>query len=204
LLARADRVVIDLGSGDGRAVLAMARREPGALVIGIDASAAGLAESSLRAARAPRKGGLPNALFVVAAAERPPAELMGIAAEVTVLFPWGSLLRGALAMDDACDAAAGIAALVAPGGVVRIVLSVDARDHLALPGLDVATREPLAVRWARHGLPLTAFEPVGAAEVSGLGSSWARRIAAGRDRAAWRIELCRPGESDRGSHDASP
>jgi 16S rRNA (adenine(1408)-N(1))-methyltransferase len=82
-----------------------ARREPGALVIGIDASATAMAESSLRAARASRKGGLPNALFVVAAAERPPDELRATAAEVTVLFPWGSLLRGALALENGVDAA---------------------------------------------------------------------------------------------------
>ena len=43
---------------------------------------------------------LPNALFVVAAAERVPAELHGLADELTILFPWGSLLRGALALDE--------------------------------------------------------------------------------------------------------
>lgn len=158
-------------------------------MIGIDASAAGMAESSLRAARPQRKGGLPNTLFVVAAAERPPEELIGIADEVTVLFPWGSLLRGALARDDARDEAAGIAALAAPGGLVTILISIDARDHLDLPPIDSAARADLAARWARHGLRLTAFDQAGPAEVDAMGSSWARRLAAGRDRTAWRLEL---------------
>jgi 16S rRNA (adenine(1408)-N(1))-methyltransferase len=148
-----------------------------------------MAESSLRAARAPRKGGLPNALFVVAAAERPPAELLGIAAEVTVLFPWGSLLRGALALEDAHDASAGIAALAAPGGLVRLVVSIDPRDHLGLPPIEAGSRAPLAARWARQGLRLTAFEPADPAEIDASGSSWARRLAAGRDRVAWRLDL---------------
>src|SRR5258706_5718256 len=104
-------VVIALGPGDGRAVLARARREPGTLVIGIDASAVAMAASSLRAARPTCKGGLPNALFVVAAAERPPDELCAVAAEVTILFPWGSLLRVALALGDGHAAAARIADL---------------------------------------------------------------------------------------------
>ena len=71
-----------------------------------------MAEASRRAARPARRGGLPNALFVVAAAEAPPPELHGLADLVTITLPWGSLLRGALALDDAV--AAGIARLVAP------------------------------------------------------------------------------------------
>lgn len=183
--------MVDLGTGDGRAVLARARREPGALVIGVDASAPAMAESSLRAARPVRKGGLPNALFVVAAAERPPAELLGIAAEVTIAIPWGSLLRGSLALDDAGEAAAGIAGLVAPGGAVRILLSIDPRDRLSLPILDDGTVD-LAVRWQRHGLTLTAVGPADAGAIAASGSSWARRLRAGRDRTVRRIELVRP------------
>jgi 16S rRNA (adenine(1408)-N(1))-methyltransferase len=148
-----------------------------------------MAESSLRAARPERKGGLPNALFVVAAAERPPAELTGIAAEIAITMPWGSLLRGALALDDACDAAAGIAALAAPRGTVRVLVSIDPRDRLAVPPIDAADASDLARRWQRHGLSLTALEPAEAAIIAATGSSWARRLAAGRDRDVWRLDL---------------
>jgi 16S rRNA (adenine(1408)-N(1))-methyltransferase len=190
-MARAGRVAIDLGTGDGRAVLARARWEPETLVVGVDASAPAMAESSLRAARPARKGGLENALFVVAAAERPPAELIGIAADVTITMPWGSLLHGVLALPDPCAAAAGIAALVAPGGTVRILLSIDPRDGLDLPTLDAGSGTELAGRWAAHGLTLTAFGLADAATIVATGSSWARRLGAGRDRSIWRIDLAR-------------
>jgi 16S rRNA (adenine(1408)-N(1))-methyltransferase len=62
-------VALDLGTGDGRYVLAAATERPDTLVIGVDANAAGMAEASRRAAR---RAALPNALFVVAAAEHPP------------------------------------------------------------------------------------------------------------------------------------
>jgi 16S rRNA (adenine(1408)-N(1))-methyltransferase len=62
-------VTLDLGTGDGRYVLAAAAARPDMLVIGLDANAAGMAESSRRAAR---RGARPNALFAVAAAEHPP------------------------------------------------------------------------------------------------------------------------------------
>jgi 16S rRNA (adenine(1408)-N(1))-methyltransferase len=89
-------VVVDIGTGDGRFVLATARAEPRALVIGLDADASRMSEASRRAARKPGKGGLPNALFVVAAAESLPCELDGLVDAVTIQLPWGSLLRSVL------------------------------------------------------------------------------------------------------------
>jgi 16S rRNA (adenine(1408)-N(1))-methyltransferase len=50
-------------------VLATAAAQPDRLVIGVDANAAAMATASRRAAASPRGGGLPNALFVVAAIE---------------------------------------------------------------------------------------------------------------------------------------
>jgi 16S rRNA (adenine(1408)-N(1))-methyltransferase len=79
----------------------------------VDANAAAMAVASRRAAAAPRRGGLPNALFVVAAAEALPPELDGLADTVTVHFPWGSLLRGLLRADPAVMT--GLTRLMRPG-----------------------------------------------------------------------------------------
>ena len=146
-----------------------------------------MAHSSRRSARAPHRGGLTNALFVVAAAEHPPVELAGMVDELTITFPWGSLLRGALALDDA--AAAGIAALLRRGGCASALVSVTERDGLAMPNLDELSCELLAARWAGHGLRLDAFGPAAAAEIEAVGSSWARRLSVGRSRPAWRLAL---------------
>jgi 16S rRNA (adenine(1408)-N(1))-methyltransferase len=62
-------VALDLGTGDGRRVLALAAERPDTLVIGVDANASGMTDASRRALR---RGALPNALFAVAAAEHPP------------------------------------------------------------------------------------------------------------------------------------
>jgi 16S rRNA (adenine(1408)-N(1))-methyltransferase len=167
---------VDLGTGDGRAVVARARREPGALVIGMDASAAGMAEESRRAARPQKRGGLPNALFVVAVAECPPVELQGIADDLTILFPWSSLLRGVLALDGA--AADGIAGLVRDGGRVDALVSITERDGLGLAPLRAEDGPRIAGRWASHGLTLVAFEPATAEEIAATGSTWARRLGA--------------------------
>jgi 16S rRNA (adenine(1408)-N(1))-methyltransferase len=68
-------------------VLAAAAADPNRLVIGIDANAAAMAEASRRAAAKPNRGGLPNALFVVAAADALPRELDETADLLTAYFP---------------------------------------------------------------------------------------------------------------------
>ena len=147
-----------------------------------------MADASRRAARPPRKGGLPNTLFVVAAAEQIPDELQRVADFMTIAFPWGSLLRGALALDEA--AAGGIAALVGPGASVTATFSIEDRDRLDLPRLDdPAERRALAERWSRLGLQVCALRPATNDELAAMSSTWARRLAAGRDRLAWRLEL---------------
>jgi 16S rRNA (adenine(1408)-N(1))-methyltransferase len=62
-------VRLDLGTGDGRHVLALAAKHPDSLVIGVDANAAAIAQASRKALRRNRAA---NALFVVAGAEHPP------------------------------------------------------------------------------------------------------------------------------------
>jgi 16S rRNA (adenine(1408)-N(1))-methyltransferase len=152
-----------------------------------------MAESSLRAARPSRKGGLPNAVFLVAAVEALPDELHGQIDELTILFPWGSLLRAALALDDASLGARSIAGLLAPEASARVVASVDARDRLDVPALTAADAAPIATRWARVGLELTAFSPVTANDVAAAGSTWARKLGVSRDRQVWQLNLRRPG-----------
>jgi len=179
-------VTIDAGTGDGRAVLAAAAREPATLVLGLDANAAAMAEASRRAAGPPRKGGLPNAAFVLAAAETPPGELVGIADLVTVRFPWGSLLRGVVGRDAAV--AAGIAALVRDGGALELVLAPIAKD-----GLDgVPTDEGGLLEGARRAFQAFGFEiedrgALTRAGTRATGSTWARRL----DRPATLIRLRR-------------
>ncbi|HEX5826728.1 MAG TPA: methyltransferase domain-containing protein [Candidatus Limnocylindrales bacterium] len=183
----------DLGTGDGRFVFATAAANPDRLVVGIDPVAAAMAEASRRAAAAPRKGGLPNALFVVATAEALPAELVSLAEAVTVNLPWGSLLRGALALDEA--AARGIASVAAPGGRVSMLLAPAERDRLAADvSVEARLAGSLAADWASLGVVLSDARPATEEDLAAAGTTWARRLFAGSrgaeaGRRAWRLEL---------------
>ncbi len=184
-----DRVVVDLGTGDGRAVLARAAAEPNSLVLGIDADAAAMATASRRAARRPERGGRRNAWFVVAAAERLPPELLGVASLVTVTLPWGSLLAGVLGRD--AEALRGLASIVAPGGRVQVVYSVERRDGLPFATIDATARDAIGDAWASVGFALEGLRPTTSDDIETLHSTWARRLRLGRERTAWRLAVRR-------------
>jgi len=175
-------VIVDLGTGDGRAVLARAADDPAALVIGVDATAASMAEASRRAdRRGPR-----NALFLAAGAEALPlSPLTGTADLVTVTFPWGSLLRGVVGLDE--RALRGVASVARSGASVEVLASVMPSDRV--PGielLDASCRPAIEAGWASAGLELRSLREATPADLDAAASSWARRL--GADRPAWRLE----------------
>jgi 16S rRNA (adenine(1408)-N(1))-methyltransferase len=189
-------VTVDLGCGDGRAVLAEAAGRPDRLVVGVDANAAAMAEASRRADRKPGRGGLENALFVVAAAEALPAELEGVADLVTVQFPWGSLLRGLLGADP--RVMAGLAGLLSPGGTLRLLVSSTDRDRGAgVAPTSAPTLRGLAAAWEPYGLAVTEVRPATPADVAAAHSSWGKRLGAGRQRPAWLLRATKAGGDDR-------
>ena len=184
---------MDLGTGDGRAVLDRAAGDPASLVIGVDASASAMAEASRRADRS-RIG---NVLFLAAGAEDLPCSpLAGVADLVTVTFPWGSLLRGVLGLD--AMALAGVASVVRPDGRVAVLASVVPADRVAgLAGLAAGAEPAIAAAWRSVGLRLDAMCRPTPVDVAATRSTWARRLAAGTgraDRPVWRLAGTREGD----------
>ena len=168
---------MDIGTGTGRAVLRRARREPGSLVMGVDAEASAMADASRSAAANPRKGGQPNALFLVESAERLPGPLAGRADLVTVILPWGTLLRGVLEAD--ARIVSGLRGLLRPGGELCLMLS----------DIDAAQVGRLVAAYRSIGFEKLACAPATGADVAALSSGWARRLGIPGSRPAWIISL---------------
>ena len=187
-------VVLDIGTGDGRFVSALARQHPGRFVIGIDANAKPLEKLSVKATRKPAKGGLPNAMFVQAAVEALPEEFAGTADEIHVNFPWGSLLRGVAApVPEVLDSLRRVAR---GGALLEVLVGVDAvRDRAELERLGV---RPLTIdgierdilpRYEAAGFEVTGFGEVPAGEWPRFETSWARRLGGNDDRRVFRLRF---------------
>lgn len=184
--AGTSRVVLDVGTGDGRFAYAYAGSHPEAFVIGVDAIAERLDELSAKAARKPAKGGRPNVLFVRASAEDPPAELRGLADEVHVVLPWGALLVGTMLAAD--TVMRGLTSLAKPGGAdLTIVFNGEVwedstpKDMAELPAVTVDyVTQTLAPRYAEYGIEVDDVHAMDEAEIKALSTTWARKLAHGR------------------------
>jgi 16S rRNA (adenine(1408)-N(1))-methyltransferase len=175
-------VVLDVGTGDGKHVLAVARRRPDTLVVGLDAGPDAMRKTAARAAAKPAKGGVPNAVFVWAAVEDLPAELADVT-EVHCLMPWGSLLRAFVEPNEVV--LRGVAARCRPGAPFLLTLNLHAwRPPVPEVG-DTAEPTPesvadLAPTYAAAGWRVDAADYLDATGIAELGTSWTKRLGSSR------------------------
>jgi 16S rRNA (adenine(1408)-N(1))-methyltransferase len=183
-------VIIDLGTGDGRFVYQSAKEHPERFYIGIDASHSSLEKISQKSLKKPAKGGLPNVLFVHAALEDLPSELDGVADEVHVHFPWGSLLKAVVSGDP--ELLGGLRRICSPGALVEVVFGLDPdrdRSEIERLGLKPITTEYL-LNTVIPAYKEAGFELFETGVLAGnewdcldrMNSSWAQKLRHGSNR----------------------
>jgi 16S rRNA (adenine(1408)-N(1))-methyltransferase len=170
-------LLIDLGTGDGRFVRHVALNWPNTFAIGIDLCGANLRQISRRAPA--------NALYMVANAHTPPPELYGLATHLTINFPWGDLLTGLLAQDERLLSA--LDALCRPAARLEVRINAGA---LAEVGWSLSAAS-IAVKHALHIAGFATATPprlLDARELRAFPSTWAHRLAFGRDARALYVQ----------------
>lgn len=179
--------MLDIGTGDGRFVSAQARENPNKFFIGIDANAKPLEKISMKATRKPSKGGLPNVLFLQAAVENLPEELNGVADEIHIHFPWGSLLRAvALGNEEILHSLHRIAA---PECLLEIIIGIDLErdraeiERLEIPALTIEYLETVLIpKYEAAGFEVLEKGVLNQSEWSRLETSWARKLQGNESR----------------------
>ena len=174
-------VIIDIGTGDGRFVYQSARRNPNKFCIGIDPNTRPLEKISEKIHRKPAKGGAPNVLFVQSALEDLPSELDGVANEVHVHFPWGSLLR-AVATGDAA-LLQNLRRICADDALLEVVIGIDpVRDKSEIERLGLRTLtletidDELRPPYLAAGFEIVERGIIAASEWPEFETSWAKRL----------------------------
>ncbi len=181
-------VIIDIGTGDGRYVYQSARQNPNKFYIGIDPNVRPLEKISEKIHRKPAKGGAPNVLFIQAAVEDLPSELDGVADELHVHFPWGSLLR-AVATGDV-GVLRNLRRICSTGALLEIVIGLDpVRDQSEMErlGLTQLSLEfidtQLIPNYAASGFQTIERGVFTASEWPKTNTSWAKRLQGNERRA---------------------
>jgi len=180
-------VIIDIGTGDGRFVYQSARRNPKKFYIGIDPNTRPLEKISEKIHRKPAKGGAPNVLFIQSAIEDLPDELNGVANEVHIHFPWGSLLR-AVATGDV-TLLQKLRRICAADALLEVVIGIDPvrdKSELERVGLQPLTLEVvddvLVPNYAAAGLEIIERGMIAASDWPEFETSWAKRLQGNEQR----------------------
>lgn len=164
-----NHIALDLGTGDGRYVHDLARRHPDWFVIGVDSCRENLRDHS--------RAKLPNMLFVIASAQDLPREFSGLFSQITINFPWGSLLESLLTCDP--DLMRGLAAIARRDARIGIHLNSGALAE-AGRSLEAGTEE-IYENLNRSGWDLKQPYSLDHAALRIFPTTWARRLAHGRD-----------------------
>src|SRR5687768_14233424 len=141
----------------------------------------------MKATRKPVKGGLPNAMFVQAAVEDLPEEFDGVADEIHIHFPWGSLLKAVVTGDP--EVLASLRRIAAPGCLLEIVIGIDPeRDKTETERLGIPEMTPIFVhsyllpKYKGARFELLDHARLNPSEWSRLETTWARRLQGNADR----------------------
>ena len=133
-----------------------------------------------------------NVLFIQAAVEDLPCELDGIADEVRINFPWGSLLRAVAAGDE--QALFNLRRISSPGALLQIIIGLDPerdRTEIERLGLKPLTseyiEEELPARYQAAGFEKLKIEVLAQSEWPKIESSWAKRLRGNAGRTLVRI-----------------
>ena len=168
-LANYKRITLDLGTGDGRYVRTLAEEHPDWFIIGVDSCRENLREHS--------QVKLQNMLFVIASVQNLPTELNGLFSQVTVNFPWGSLLESLLSNDS--NLICGLKS------VSRSTASIDLRLNggaLAEAGTTLeAGTQKIYDNLIRSGWQIERPVVINANALRSFPTTWAKRLAVGRD-----------------------
>ena len=170
-----NRITLDLGTGDGKFAFCHAGKFPNHFVIGADSCRENLHEYS--------RAKLPNLLYIIASAQNLPQELNGLISNITINFPWGSLLESLLIGDS--KLMSGLASISRSVTTVEIRLNGGALTEVGW-NLE-AGAEKIYTNLLQAGWQVNIPVLMNTNALRSFPSTWAKRIAFGRDPRAIEI-----------------
>ena len=163
------RITLDLGTGDGKFAFCHADKFPDHFVIGVDSCRENLHEYS--------RAKLPNLLYIIASAQNLPQELNGLISNISINFPWGSLLESLLIGDP--KLMSGLASISRSVTTVEIRLNGGALTEV---GWDLeAGVEKIYANLLEAGWQVNIPTLMNTNALRSFPSTWAKRLAFGRD-----------------------
>jgi len=172
-------ILLDLGTGDGLYVRCRAEQHKERFFIGVDACRDNLRANSRRK--------LPNALFIIANTQALLTELNGLASHVTINFPWGSLLESLLSSEDSLISRL----LSATRPFARMDIHLNAEALVTAGWTLESGADQIECIVNTVGWRTKSHSWMDAHLLRSFPTTWAKRLAFGRDPCAIRLSVQR-------------
>lgn len=178
------KVILDIGTGDGRQVFKTSKQNLNTLVVGLEPNQKQFEEFAKKANREKLK----NILWVVGSIELFPKEFYGVCDEVLVYYPWGTLLAGVVKTESLILEK--ISKCIKTEGQLRIILGYDTdlepteSQRLELENIDL---EKIVKELAKFNLKNTEIQKLTKDEMLEIETTWSKRLAFGKNREIFRL-----------------
>lgn len=180
-------VCVDIGTGDGKRLYRTAQKDTGTFYIGIDPVRENMLETAKKTERKPSKGGISNLLLAVAAVENLPDELYSLADDVSVFFPWGTLLECIIKpLEEPMNE---IRKIAKDGAGFTFVTTYDPSfenneiNKRQLPEISIEYLEnEYKEKMSELGFYVEEVSSLSANDVKKIGTQWAKRLISSRVR----------------------
>ena len=184
LRSKFEKVVIDLGAGDGRFVYKSALINPNTLFIGVDPAPKQMEEFSRKAVR--KK--IENVLFVVGSFELLPQELKNCADKLYVILPWGTLLK--TVTEPTSFDVEKLRSLLKNRGEIELVFGYNSELESSQTNrlqLDKIDESKIIQKFENAEFKLLQSSTLSSREMKKLESTWGKRIGTTKERKIFRL-----------------
>ncbi len=183
------KIILDLGTGDGRFVFKNTLKNPNIFFVGMDPAEKQLSEYSSKVNRKR----MDNCMFVLGSIEDTPTELNSSFDEIYINLPWGSLLEKIVKINKI--GIESIKNLLKENGRVFITLGYapdlepSETRRLDLPKIDEFFIQDQILPILRKNFSTVSLKKLSKKELGEIETTWAKKLKFGKDREIFRIEI---------------
>ena len=184
-----EKVILDLGTGDGRFVFKNALKNKGTLYIGLDPAEKQIQIYSKKSNRRRLK----NALYVIGSLENLPEELYSAFDKIFINLPWGTLLEKIVKSDEIYIEE--LATILKKNGEIEIIfgylpeLEPSETERLSLPLIENESDVLKTFSTFKKTFEVIEMKRLLKEDLDKIETTWAKKLKFGKDRFIYKIVL---------------
>ena len=188
-----NKIIIDLGTGNGKFVYEQAINNSDNFYIGMDPIADNIIDYYKKKKKSFKRYNLDNTMFLISAIENIPKELFDTVDEIYVNFPWGSLLEGIVKGDHTI--LKNIFLIGKSNAFIHFTFTYSSIyeageiERRGLPELSIEyINTILRNKFMEAGLDIVDYGLLDENNLKSFGTLWSKRIYLGKDRVVYYID----------------